>query len=142
MSELRAAAPGDCRGENHLPRTPQRQAGFLALRDACHGVKHLNFASDPTRRDQLLRHFAAVNRLTPDQAEAHLAVARQQQGVLDHRTWKVDYGAYNASVPCLRDTHQRRAFLRSSGRCGFAAPLSRTPVAGAPDSFWRDDSDY
>jgi hypothetical protein len=62
--------------------------------------------------------------------------------VLDLQTWKVNYGPYNASVPCLRDTRQRRTFLRSSGRCGFAAPLSRTPAPIGPDSFWRDDDDY
>jgi len=116
-------------------------AGLLALCPDCHDVKHITTPRDGAAQARLLEHFAAVNRIPRAEAEGHFRAAIHRQRWLDHRHWVVDYGAYNSSVPCLRDAEHRRAFLSSSGRCGFAAPRSQTPISAHGD-HWRDDPDY
>jgi hypothetical protein len=93
----------------------QRLAGFQALRRSCHDVKHILFASDDERRIELLRYFIAVNRIGPEEAEAYLQAARQQQQRFNQRQWTINYGAYNWQMPPLAGLNQRQAFVKCMG---------------------------
>jgi len=114
-------------------------AGLQALCSDCHGVKHITIARNPALSARLLGHFAAVNRIPRQEAESHLRAALQRQHQLNQRRWTIDYGSYNASVPCLRDAQHRIAFLRSSGRPAFARPRPKPPAAGDHGQSWRAD---
>ncbi len=95
-------------------------AGLLALCPECHAAKHILFAHTPALRGALLQHFAAVNRLSPDQAQLHVRVAMDRQRQLDERQWVVDYGPYNPHVHIARSMAQSQAFAASArpGRKG------------------------
>ena len=86
--------------------------GFRALCRECHAATHLTFVSNQRRRDELLRHFMAVNRLTRAEAEHHVRVADQRQQLFDQRRWVVNYGHYNLRMPALANVEQRRTYVR------------------------------
>ena len=88
-------------------------AGLQALCPLCHDTKHITFTHDEYRVRELLQHFAAVNRLTPEEAGACLEDARNLQRALDSRQWRVSFGDYNMRVPAVRDVEARRKYAAS-----------------------------
>jgi hypothetical protein len=98
--------------------------GFAALCRDCHDVKHILFNRDIARHKELINHFIAVNRISPEEAEAYLEAARQQQR-FDRKDWKVNYGDYNCWMPALAGKQQRRDYT------GFLRPHSKS--SDSPD---------
>ena len=88
--------------------------GFRALCPRCHAAKHITFVSCPHRREDLLGHFMAVNRLAREEAEQHLRDALRCQRELDKRQWIISYGDYNLRMPSLADLQQRRQYVQAS----------------------------
>jgi hypothetical protein len=84
----------------------QRLVGFVALCDACHGVKHIGrvgrLATEDPQYVRLLQdaieHFTRVNGVDVETFNAHktesFALWRQRSA----REWKTDLGAYAAMV--------------------------------------------
>ena len=93
----------------------QHLRGFQALCEDCHQAKHIFFVRNPRRKAGLMRHLAAVNKLTLLEARQQLAAARKRQAALDHLHWVVNYGPYNWRVPAARILWQRQAFARFKG---------------------------
>lgn len=87
--------------------------GFQALCRSCHSVKHLFFVHDSRKQAKLLHHFMTVNRISPEQVEKYLRMARKRQLRLDRRKWIVIYGDYNWRMPPLKTVEQRRNYLGS-----------------------------
>ena len=83
-------------------------AGFQALCQDCHDVKHILFNRKDARPAELLRHFITVNRLTSQEADEHMRAACQRQ-------WTINYGAYNWQMPPLAGLSQRQAFVKCMG---------------------------
>jgi glutaredoxin len=86
--------------------------GFAALCRDCHDVKHILFNRDTARQKELMRHFIAVNRISPEEAEQYLQAASQRQHRLDQKDWKVNYGDYNCWMPALTGKQQRQRHAR------------------------------
>jgi hypothetical protein len=84
--------------------------GFAALCQDCHDVKHILFSRDIARHTKLMRHFIAVNRISPEEAEAYLREAHQQQQKFDQKRWTINYGDYNCWMPALASKQQRRSY--------------------------------
>jgi hypothetical protein len=79
-----------------------------------------------------MRHFIAVNRISPEEAEAYLEAARQQQQKFDQRQWTINYGEYNCWMPALASKQQRQR------HASFLRPHSKSSYS--PDS--NPDADY
>ena len=128
----------------HYAEQTNRQwlAGFLALCPDCHDAKHITTVYNDAQRARLLRHFLAVNGLTPSEGESCLRAALDRQRWLDQRHWVVDYGAYNASVPCLYNTECRRGFLQSANRCPSARRAPRSLLAPEAGQAWEAQAGY
>jgi hypothetical protein len=107
--------------------------GFATLCKDCHDVKHILFNRDAARHKELMRHFAAVNHISPEEAEAYLEAACQRQLKLDQQGWKVNYGDYNCWMPPLADRQQRRDYARFLRPHSKASP---SPDTGLDASYF------
>ena len=88
--------------------------GFQALCDLCHQVKHISFVHDSRLREELLKHFMAVNHSSWKEAMFHFKRAQQRQRLLDQRQWTISYGTWNSKMPALRDLKERRRYVSLS----------------------------
>lgn len=114
---------------------PRQLVGLEALCQNCHDVKHIFFARNNARWAELLRHFIAVNRISPQEAEAYLQAARQRQQRLNQKGWTINYGNYNCWMPALANKEQRRdyaGFLRPSRQPHPQPTPSADPIAAEP----------
>jgi hypothetical protein len=106
--------------------------GFAALCRDCHDVKHILFNRDIARHKELMRHFIAVNRLTPQEADEYMRAACQRQHTLNQKGWTINYGDYNCCMPVLASKQQRRdyaGFLRPSRQSHPQPRPSAAPIA-------------
>jgi len=87
-------------------------AGFQALCVDCHDVKHILFNHDVARHKELMRHFIAVNRISPEEAEQYLRATSQRQQKLNQRRWTINYGDYNCWMPALASKQQWRSYVK------------------------------
>jgi hypothetical protein len=109
--------------------------GFAALCKDCHDVKHILFNHDVARHKELMRHFITVNRISQEQAEQYLQVARQLQQKFDQKHCTVNYDDYNCWMPALAGKQQRRGyarFLRPRLQSRPQPKPSAIPVAAEP----------
>ncbi|MCX5718389.1 MAG: hypothetical protein NT055_00220, partial [Nitrospirae bacterium] len=93
----------------------------------CHDVKHILFCRDAARHKELMNHFIAVNRISPEEAEAYLEAARQRQQRFDRKDWTVNYGDYNCWMPTLTGKQQRQRharFLRPHSKSSYSPDIN------------------
>lgn len=81
--------------ERHL----QTLAGFIALCDWCHHIKHLGFAGMLASQgkldyEKLIQHFMRVNECDRETFEHHRAAAMRQWKERSAHQWQVDLGDY------------------------------------------------
>ncbi len=90
----------------------QNLLGLRCLCQDCHRAAHILFVRDASEREGLLRNFADVNRMSVDEARAHLRAAERRQSEMDRKQWAVSFGQYNNYVPAFPDAEQRGAYIR------------------------------
>lgn len=91
--------------------------GFEALCEDCHGVKHIIYVHDNSKRARLLEHFITVNRLSREQAEEYLLATRRWQKRINQKPWVINYGQYNWQVPSTATVQQRQSYARFNHPC-------------------------
>jgi hypothetical protein len=84
---------------NHV----QKLAGFIALCDWCHHVKHLGFAAILSKRGELdyekvIEHFMKVNECDRQIFQEQLRKASTQHLERSKHDWHVDFGEYQNLV--------------------------------------------
>ncbi len=85
----------------------QKLAGFIALCDLCHHVKHIGLAGILAKRgeldfDKVIQHFLRVNNCDEKTFQQHYEEAFEQWRERSKHQWNVDLGEYQSLVDAGR----------------------------------------